>query len=46
VTVGRYAVVRRSARSDTLEHGRYLTLWRKQPDGKWKILLDTGWPAK
>ncbi len=46
VTLGRYAMVRRSARSDTLARGRYLTLWRKQPDGHWKILLDTGWPDK
>ena len=46
VTVGRYAMVRRSARTDTLARGRYLTLWRKQPDGRWKILLDTGWPDK
>ena len=46
VTVGRYATVRRSARTDTLDHGRYLTLWRKQPDGRWKIILDTGWPDK
>ncbi len=46
VTLGRYAMVRRSARSDTLARGRYLTLWRKQPDGRWKILLDTGWPDK
>jgi hypothetical protein len=44
VTVGRSAWVRRSARTDTLARGRYLTLWRKQPDGRWKILLDTGWP--
>jgi Domain of unknown function (DUF4440) len=44
VTVGRYAMVRRSARSDTLARGRYLTLWRRQSDGRWKILLDTGWP--
>ena len=46
VTLGRYAMVRRSARTDTLARGRYLTLWRKQPDGRWKILLDTGWPDK
>ena len=46
VTLGRYAMVRRSARRDTLSRGRYLTLWRKQPDGRWKILLDTGWPDK
>jgi ketosteroid isomerase-like protein len=45
-TLGRYAVVRRSARRDTLARGRYLTLWRKQPDGRWKIILDTGWPDK
>ncbi len=44
VTVGRSAWVRRSARTDTLAKGRYLTLWRKQSDGRWKILLDTGWP--
>ena len=43
VTVGRSAWVRRSARTDTLSRGRYLTLWRKQSDGSWKILLDTGW---
>ena len=46
VTLGRYAMVRRSARTDTLARGRYLTLWRKQSDGRWKIILDTGWPDK
>lgn len=46
VTVGRYAMVRRSTRTDTLSRGRYLTLWRKQSDGAWKILLDTGWEEK
>ena len=46
VTVGRYAMVRRSTRTDTLGRGRYLTLWRKQSDGRWKILLDTGWEEK
>ena len=44
VTVGRYAMVRRSTRTDTLARGRYLTLWRRQSDGRWKIMLDTGWP--
>jgi hypothetical protein len=46
VTVGRSAWVRRNARTDTLSKGRYLTLWRKQPDGRWKIILDTGWSDK
>ena len=22
--------------------GRYITMWRKQPDGKWKVVLDAG----
>ena len=44
VTVGRYAMVRRSTRTDTLARGRYLTLWRRQSDGRWTIMLDTGWP--
>lgn len=22
--------------------GRYITIWRKQPDGKWKVALDAG----
>ena len=44
VTVGRYAAVRRSTRTDTLARGRYLTLWRRESDGRWKIMLDTGWP--
>lgn len=46
VTVGRSAWVRRNARTDTMSRGRYLTLWRKQPDGRWKIILDTGWSDK
>ncbi|HYW52173.1 MAG TPA: DUF4440 domain-containing protein [Gemmatimonadaceae bacterium] len=46
VTVGRSAFVRSGARNDTISRGRYLTLWRKQGDGSWKILLDTGWDEK
>jgi ketosteroid isomerase-like protein len=38
--------VRRSTRKDTLSTGRYLTLWRKQPDGSWTILMHTGWSDK
>jgi ketosteroid isomerase-like protein len=46
ITVGRSAWVRRSTGTDTISTGRYLTLWRKQPDGSWKILMDTGWSDK
>jgi len=46
VTVGRSAWVRTTARTDTLSRGRYLTLWQRQPNGSWKIILDTGWSDK
>jgi hypothetical protein len=25
-------------------HGKYVTIWKKQPDGTWKFVLDTGLP--
>jgi ketosteroid isomerase-like protein len=25
-----------------LTSGRYITIWRKQPDGNWKVVLDAG----
>ncbi|MFT3844684.1 MAG: hypothetical protein QM725_06510 [Lacibacter sp.] len=37
-TYGVYAV----ETSDTTLRGTYLSIWRKQPDGKWKFVLDTG----
>jgi ketosteroid isomerase-like protein len=27
---------------DTVLHGNYFTVWKKQPDGSWKIALDGG----
>jgi ketosteroid isomerase-like protein len=27
---------------DTTFYGNYVTIWRKQPDGKWKFLVDGG----
>lgn len=41
-TRGRYAVVTRPA-WDTLGTGRYLTFWRRGPDG-WRAIFDTGNP--
>jgi uncharacterized protein (TIGR02246 family) len=26
----------------TIEHGKYTTIWKKQNDGHWKVVLDTG----
>ncbi|HMA50175.1 MAG TPA: DUF4440 domain-containing protein [Magnetospirillaceae bacterium] len=31
-------------RADKSEKSRYLTVWRKQPDGSWKFILDGGVP--
>ena len=45
-TIGRYQL--RKLKPDgsftVLSTGRYLTIWRKQPDGSWKAELDTGNP--
>ena len=27
---------------DTLIHGTYLTIWKKEADGTWKFIMDTG----
>jgi len=27
---------------DRVEHGKYLTVWKKQPDGTWKVAVDMG----
>ena len=26
----------------TVEHGKYTSIWKKQPDGSWKVVLDMG----
>jgi ketosteroid isomerase-like protein len=45
-TIGRYQLRRLSPDGSftVLSTGRYLTIWRKQPDGSWKAELDTGNP--
>lgn len=39
-TYGLYAV--RHKLQDTITYGTYVSIWKKQPDGKWKFILDTG----
>jgi ketosteroid isomerase-like protein len=39
-TWGRY----RSDFKGNVRQGTYMTVWQKQPDGKWKVLFDTGDP--
>lgn len=44
-TLGRYERRRRGEDGrPMLQRGTYFTLWRKQPDGSWKIAADTGQP--
>jgi ketosteroid isomerase-like protein len=31
-----------SSGNPVLTSGRYMTIWRKQPDGSWKVVLDAG----
>jgi len=44
--VGRVAIAKSAAWSPkgnpVVTSGRYITIWRKQPDGAWKVVLDAG----
>ena len=42
-TLGRWEQKARTPEGKTeLLRGTYVTVWRKQPDGRWRIILDTG----
>lgn len=41
-TVGRYEARRDVKGVATVRTGTYLTIWKKQTDGSWKVVLDTG----
>jgi uncharacterized protein (TIGR02246 family) len=50
-TTGRYKVLRRPGTRDAgagedqvVASGSYLTWWRKEADGRWLVILDTGTP--
>ena len=43
-TSGRYEIRSPGPEGPTVRHGRYLTIWRRQADGAWKVTLDTGVP--
>jgi ketosteroid isomerase-like protein len=42
-TIGR-SVFRRKAADGTVteRHGQYVTVWKKEADGSWKVIFDTG----
>lgn len=39
-TYGIYS--RKPGDEDTIYYGTYVTIWKKQPDGKWKFVLQSG----
>ena len=42
-TYGTYERKRRDTSGRTVtESGKYMTLWKKQPDGSWKVIADMG----
>ncbi len=44
-TTGKYVARFKNKEGKLMEsHGHYITLWRKQEDGSWKIFGDTGSP--
>jgi ketosteroid isomerase-like protein len=45
-TVGRWERIRKTKDGEIRKTGTYTSVWKKQPDGSWKIVLDTGSPDK
>ena len=41
-TTGTSVMIRHGAKPDTLYKGAYVTRWRREADGSWKVILDTG----
>jgi len=42
-TTGKWTMTGTSAKGNTVSlSGRYLTVWRKSPDGAWKVVWDGG----
>jgi len=45
-TTGSYRSVSPGAEGEvTTGQGRYVTIWRRQPDGSWKVVIDLGNPT-
>jgi uncharacterized protein (TIGR02246 family) len=39
-----YKSIEKGKKAPTIESGRYVTRWKKQPDGSWKLYLDMNVP--
>jgi len=42
---GPYVITDRSGKKDPPRHGWFFSVWRRQPDGRWKVVLDVGTSA-
>ena len=41
-TWGKYKMFARDENQTLAAQGKYVTVWKKQPDGKWKVVMDIG----
>jgi ketosteroid isomerase-like protein len=41
-TWGTYVFTAQGEDGQTVEHGKYVSIWRKGPDGAWKFIVDIG----
>lgn len=41
---GKYSYAFQEKGQPTTDVGRYVTIWKRQPDGSWKIIMDMGVP--
>lgn len=45
-TYGTYVAKGPGPKGEAVErHGKYVSIWRKQPDGSWKVVVDIGNPS-
>lgn len=43
-TIGAYEIVRSGEGAGVVGTGKYVTIWKKQADGSWKVIFDSGVP--
>ena len=45
-TYGKYQSARKGPEGQaTIRNGKYVTIWRKEPDGAWRVVVDLGTPS-
>ena len=41
-TYGRYVMTRSTGSKSHVSHGKYITIWKRQADGSWRVVFDGG----